>query len=100
MNIQTAEPKQISSPKTQTMDADAIQVWLQEYLSQLLDVELTEIDIKYSFESYGLDSSSTIALTGDLEDWLGFELDPTLLYEYSTIEQLVSHLVQELSARS
>ena len=96
MSLQTTELKQTSSSNMQTIDAAAIQAWLLEYLSQLLEIDLAEIDIQHSFDSYGLDSSSTIALTAYLEDWLGFELDPTLLYEHPTIEQLSQYLIQAM----
>ena len=101
MSSRTVEPTQAENSKTQItgtqpIDLETIQTWLITYLSQLLEIEPTTVDISHSFESYGLDSSTTIGLTADLEDWLGIELDPTLLYEYSNIEELSQHLMQEL----
>jgi acyl carrier protein len=72
-----------------------IQNWLVSYLSELLEIEPDEVEVTVPFERYGLDSSAAIGLSGDLEDWLGFPLDPTLLYDYPTIEALVQHLAQE-----
>lgn len=35
-------------------------------------------------------------MRGDLEDCLGCEIDPTLVYDYPKIEALVQHLTSEL----
>lgn len=69
-----------------------IQGWVVSYLAELLSVEADEIDITVPFSYYGLDSVVAIGLIGDLEGWLGRELDPTLMYDYPTTETLVHHL--------
>ncbi len=71
-----------------------IQAWLVCYLSELLEIEPSEVDVTIPFERYGLDSSAAVGMSGDLEEWLGSELDPTLMYDYPTIESLVEHLSQ------
>ncbi|NEQ76567.1 MAG: acyl carrier protein [Okeania sp. SIO2C9] len=70
---------------------DEVQEWLISYLSQLLDIELEEISTSTSFARYGLDSSASILLTNDLGDWLGKEIDPTIVYSYPTIEVMAEH---------
>ena len=45
-----------------------------------------------SFSRYGLDSSASIAMTSELSDWLGRELDPTINYSYPTVAALAKHL--------
>lgn len=77
--------------------AAEIQAWVVSYLAELLDVDADEVDVKIPFDRYGLDSSAAVGLTGELEDWLGHDIDPTLLYDYPTIEGLVQHLSSELS---
>jgi acyl carrier protein len=74
---------------------EEIQEWLISYLVELLPIEKDEVDVTTPFERYGLDSSAAVTLTGDLGDWLGRNLDPTLLYDYPTIETLAQHLVEE-----
>ncbi len=69
-----------------------IQEWLVNYLAEFLEVETEEIDINRSFDEYALNSSTAIYLTGELEEWLGSELEPTLIYEYSTIKELSEYL--------
>lgn len=92
MGMRSVDRLQANITKAPSIDAEAIQTWLTNYLSQLLDIEPTTIDVSYSFESYGLDSSTSIVLTADLADWLGHELEPTLIYEYQTIEELAEYL--------
>ena len=75
-----------------------IQTWLVSYLAELLEIEPDEVDVTIPFDRYGLDSSAAVELSGDLEDWLGRELDPTLLYDYPTVEALAKHLSEECQA--
>jgi acyl carrier protein len=74
-----------------------IQEWIVSYLAELLEIESDDINVSIPFDRYGLDSAVVVGLTGDLEEWLGQKLDPTLLYDYPTIEAISQHLAQELS---
>ncbi|MGV2829416.1 acyl carrier protein [Myxosarcina sp. GI1(2024)] len=76
--------------------AAEIQVWIVSYLAEQLEIAPDEIDLAIPFDRYGLDSSVAVGMTGDLEDWLERELDPTLLYDYPTIEGLAQHLAEEI----
>jgi len=75
--------------------AEAIQGWLVSHLVEEIGIAPEEIDVRAPFESYGLDSMVMVSLTGELEDWLGWQLSPNLLYEYTSIEALSRHLAQE-----
>jgi acyl carrier protein len=78
--------------------AAEIQAWMVSYLAELLEIDSDEVNVTVSFDRYGLDSSAAVGLTGDLENWLGCKLDPTLLYDYPTIEGLARHLGSNLNA--
>jgi acyl carrier protein len=82
-----------SSPTPQSIET--IQDWLIAKLSRWLNVAPQDLDVAESFAYYGLDSSVAISLTGELQDWLGCELDPTLFWEYPNIEALARYLAQE-----
>lgn len=84
MNSQNIVVKEIS--------ASEIQDWLVAYIANLLEISSEEIDVTIPFDRYGLDSSAAVGMTGDLEDWLGKEVEPILLYDYPTIEALAQHL--------
>lgn len=81
-----------STKSQQASSASVIQDWLSSYLAQLLEIELEEIEPQTPFERFGLDSSAMVVLSGDLQEWLGRKLDPTLLYDYPTIETLAEYL--------
>ncbi|PSF37574.1 phosphopantetheine-binding protein [Aphanothece hegewaldii CCALA 016] len=86
----------LESTKSQKRpEASVIQDWLSSYLAQLLEIDLQEIEPQTSFERYGLDSSAMVVLSGDLQEWLGQKLDPTLLYDYPNIETLAQYLAQQ-----
>ncbi len=80
--------------------AEEIRAWIISYLADLLEVEPDEIDATIPFNRYGLDSAVAIGMTGDLEDWLSCELDPTLLYDYPTIDALAWHLAEEFQTEA
>jgi len=80
------------------ISAQEIDAWLIRYLADLLEVPETSIDPTANFQELGLDSSLAIGLTGDLEEWLGRRINPTLLYNFTTIESLSQCLAQELAA--
>ncbi len=71
---------------------DQIEAWLISYLSQTLEIEPNKIDPNAPFDEYGLDSSSAVILTGDLQQWLERDLDPTLLFDYPTVAALAEYL--------
>lgn len=77
------------------LTAASIQEWLTHYLANLLDMDSDDVDVETPFEGYGLDSAAAVAMTGDLEDWLQIELDPTLVYDYPTVEKLSNHLATQ-----
>jgi len=77
---------------------EAIRDWLALHISERLNIEPDDIDIQESFDSYGLSSKEAVILSGDLEDWLGRRLSPTLVYEHPTIESLARYLAGESDA--
>lgn len=74
--------------------------WVTSYLANLLQVDPDEVDITVPFDRYGLDSLAAVGLTGDLSDWLKREVEPTLLYDYPTVEGLVQYLSSEFNAQN
>lgn len=91
-HIATLSRAAVDAPKRPS--AEDIEEWLATYLSKLLGIDPEKIGSKISFARYGLDSSASIALTSELGDWLGRELDPTINYSYPTIEALAKHLAE------
>ena len=70
----------------------AIQNWLKAKLAEYLDIKPDSIDVTKPFSSYGLASVDAVGLSGDLEDWLGRTLSPTVVYDYPDIARLARYL--------
>jgi acyl carrier protein len=67
------------------------------YLARALDVPGQTIDTEMTFARMGLDSANSVFLIVELEDWLGLELTPEVLFEYPTIRELARHLAERIS---
>jgi acyl transferase domain-containing protein/acyl carrier protein len=72
--------------------AAAVRAWLVERLAGQLGLEPATLDVKRALVEYGLNSAQAVGLSGELQEWLGRPLAPTLLYAYPTIETLAQHL--------
>ncbi|HEV7509231.1 MAG TPA: SDR family NAD(P)-dependent oxidoreductase [Thermoanaerobaculia bacterium] len=83
---------------TRTPDAIRIQEWLVARLAEELELSPAEIEVSEPYSSYGLSSREAVGISGDLEEWLGTRLSPTLLYDYPSIEALSRHLAGAASA--
>lgn len=83
-----APPAPASGPLTK----DMIQDWLVERVAARLRLPVKDIDPKEPMAHFGLDSSVAVSLTEELGQWLGVKLDPTLFWEYPSIEHISSHL--------
>ena len=81
-----------SSPPKRT--SEEIQKWMVEYLAKVLETPPEKIDVTVPFDDFALDSATAIGMTGDLEDWLGKSVDPTLVFDYPTIEQFAGCLAE------
>jgi acyl carrier protein len=84
------DTRQLQSQEFKT--ATELRDWLVTYIARIADIHPDKVDINMPFDYYGLDSVAGVGLTGDLADWLGHDLDATLLYEYSTISSLTNYL--------
>lgn len=75
--------------------AAAIEGWCVDHIARTLDIPAAEIDTKQEVERLGLDSAALVVLIVELEEWLGTELTPQLLFEYPTIAQLAQHIAAQ-----
>jgi acyl carrier protein len=70
----------------------AIRDWCVKYLARTLDLSEQAIDPEAKFAQLGLDSANSVYLIVELEDWLGLELTPDLVFEHPTISKLARYL--------
>ncbi|HXZ02884.1 MAG TPA: acyl carrier protein [Stellaceae bacterium] len=65
-----------------------------QFLAKTLHADAGTIDPAADFDRLGLDSVMAVALVLDLEEWSGLDLEPSLLFEYPTINELAAYVVQ------
>jgi acyl carrier protein len=71
-----------------------IVAWCRTYIGGVLNLPPEKIDPSAEFESLGLDSAVAVALVAEMGAWLNRDLEPAVLFEYSTIAALAEHLSQ------
>jgi acyl carrier protein len=84
------DPKNVRS-------ADEVRAWLAAEVAKRQAVAVETIDTSVPLANYALDSMEAISLAGELEDWLGIELESTLVWDYPTIDKLALHLATVLA---
>src|SRR5262245_43193991 len=77
-------------------DAGQIAAWIASRVARLLRTNPKDIDLHAPLESHGLDSAAVVGLTGELEDWLGIEIDPSLPYDFPTISGLAEQVAAQM----
>ena len=71
--------------------------WCRSYLTKTFDNPAIAITPNATFAEMGLDSASSAYFIVELEEWLGLELSPELVFDYPTITQLARYLVARKS---
>ena len=76
---------------------DSIKTWIVQQLVNQWKVSASSIKPGRSFADYGLDSLMAVNLAQELEDWLEFPIEATIVWNFPTIEALSQHLSAELN---
>ncbi|MFP3992327.1 acyl carrier protein [Streptomyces sp. E11-3] len=79
-------------------EAARLHDWLLDRIAAYLERSPSAIDPAVPLAEYGMDSVSALSLCGDLEDELRLFVDPTLVWDYPTVNALVAHLTTLLPA--
>ncbi len=88
----------MSDNSVPTKNAVEIQDWLAAWIATELNVSQDEIEIQEPFVNFGLSSRQAVFMAGALEDWLDQPLDPSLAWDYPSIEKLAAYLVTGTSS--
>ena len=67
---------------------DEIAAWLRAYVAEAAGLALDEVDPLQPFVRYGLTSKDAVFLSGELADWLGRDVSPTIVWEHPHIDAL------------
>jgi acyl carrier protein len=93
-SVETAADSQTASQRVERRAAE-IQAWLVTELARVVRVGPHEINPEQPFVRYGLGSIQGLELAAKMEDWIGFPLPPTLVWDYPNIEVLARHLAED-----
>jgi acyl carrier protein len=78
-------------------DVKGLTGWLIDRVAVYLKRAPSEIDPVVPLAEYGLDSVAALSLCGDIEDEFTLVLDPTVAWDYPTVDALARHLVEEFA---
>lgn len=78
--------------KLQDTSIEAIQERCINVVAEQINADPKTIDVDAEFDALGLDSVMAVSTTFHLEEFLGIELYPELLFEHTTIRKLANHL--------
>ena len=73
-------------------DLNEMRAWLTERISNALKVK-NGMDPDAPFSKYGLQSIDAVILAMEIEEQIGVELPPTLLWEYNTVNECAAYLM-------
>jgi acyl carrier protein len=84
--------------KAATVTHVQIVEWCRQHIATLLDFPVDRIPVDAEFDTFGLDSGAAVSLVVDLEEWLGTEVSPSLLFEFPTIQLVAGEIVRQREA--
>jgi acyl carrier protein len=87
-------------PQGARPDPVELRTWLTNRVAEYLRLPAREIDTSRQLAEYGLDSVYALALCGDIEDHLYIQVEPTVVWDHPTIDQLGGYLDQYWDQRS
>ena len=98
----TETTEEISSPELR-IRLEALSAWgrydylanyLSEYICNLLQIEdKNSLDHKRGFFDMGMDSLMAVELRSKLEKQLAYQLAPSTIFDYSSVEKLANHII-------
>lgn len=87
-----APEKNKSLKSLENLDFEAIAQLVKTEISKRIGVDSNRIDLTKPLDDFALDSLNTVRLAGILEENLGLEIEPALMKEYDSLEQMIQQL--------
>nr|WP_316503358.1 beta-ketoacyl synthase N-terminal-like domain-containing protein [Paenibacillus sp. CGMCC 1.18879] len=78
----------VPSAKTASAVADSTEKYLLELFARELMIDPAKLDVQVPFQDYGVNSVLLAQILQEINKWVSDSLDPSIFYEYSTIESL------------
>jgi acyl carrier protein len=77
-----------------------IRDWCLAYIRRTVDQPAIPVGPDIGFPEMGLDSATSAYFIVELEEWVGVELEPELVFDYPTIADLARHIVERGAKRN
>ena len=84
-----------SSKSLEINKQEEFKIWLINHLAEYLNTSPDQIKSDEPFESFGLSSKEMVMISGDLEEQFDVRLEPTIVWQYPTIDALAIFLSGE-----
>jgi acyl carrier protein len=78
---------------------ESLSTWLVDRIAIYLKRTPAEIEASVPLAEYGLDSVAALSLCGDIEESFDLVLEPTVAWDFPTVQALAGHLVEEFAAQ-
>ncbi|MFY9074800.1 AMP-binding protein [Malaciobacter mytili] len=69
--------------------------WLEQWIKKYMQ-KLDYFETSNNFSSYGMDSKSIALMIYDLENFIGYELEPTLCWNYPNPDTLINYIINQI----
>jgi len=76
-----------------------IRDWCLDYIRRTVDDATIAVGPAIAFTRMGLDSATSAYFIVELEEWLGDELYPEIVFDHPTIAELARHIVERRNLR-
>ncbi|WP_446045737.1 acyl carrier protein [Streptomyces olivaceus] len=80
---------------TDRADEQHLREWLMGRVAEHLKMPVDDIEPDVPLSDYGLDSLYALSVAAEIEDHLGFAVDPTMMWDNPTINALLDALAEE-----
>ncbi len=75
------------------MTKEILADWFENKLADELGKKPSEISLSVPIDEYHLDSISLVSLSQDLEDFVGFYIEPTIFSEFGSINEIIQWIL-------
>ncbi len=77
---------------------EEIRRWLTERVAYYLERPVDDVDPSVPLAEAGFSSVSAVSLCGDVEDRFEINVDPTMVFDYPTVADIVAFIAAETAA--
>jgi hypothetical protein len=76
-------------------DAAIIEAWIAARIAARLNAPRDGVNCDVRLERLGLSQHELVALSGELQDWLGVPVCPVIAWEFASIAAIARHLASQ-----